>query len=113
RKAKHRASHNNAYKQLGLRVPYRRPSGGVAQGVSSQDGCARQSRAREGLSLPAAGAAPERGKAVRLKAIRPGCLGARSLWLLSLCACKEKVTRPGRAKPSLASNSATSPAPAQ
>src|SRR5690606_36086930 len=90
------------------RVPYRRPSGGVAQGVSSQDGCARQSRATDGPSLPALGAAPERGKSDRPRAIRPGCRGALSLWLLSLCARKEKVTRPGRAKPLPAGNSATS-----
>src|SRR5690606_13756457 len=101
-------SHNQTCKQLGLRVPYRRPSGGVAQGVSGQDGRARQSRAREGPSLPAPGAAPERGKSDRPKAIRPGCRGALSLSLLSLCARKEKVTRPGRAKPCPAGNAENS-----
>src|SRR5690606_32306961 len=60
-------------------VPYRRPSGGVAQGVSGQDGRARQSRAREGPSLPAPGAAPERGKSGRPKRPDPD-VGARFLF---------------------------------
>src|SRR5690606_34977002 len=45
------------------------------------------------------------------KAARPGCRGALSLWLLSLCARKEKVTRPERAKPSPSGNEDISPAP--
>ena len=90
--------------------PYRRPSAGVAQGVSGQDGRARHSRAREGPSMPAPGVTPERGKSGRA-AGRPGCRGALSLWLLSLCAGKEKVTRPGGRNPGVSNRSAMSPAP--
>src|SRR5690606_25545639 len=82
-------SHNATYKQLGPWVPYRRPSGGVAQGVSGQDGRARQSRARDGPSLPAPGAAPERGKSGRQKRPDPD-VGACFLLVTSLCTSKEK-----------------------
>src|SRR5690606_41082635 len=61
------------------RVPYRRPSGGVAQGVSSQDGRARQSRAMEGPSLPAPGATPQRGATGRRRRPDPD-VGARFLF---------------------------------
>src|SRR5690606_31138886 len=67
-------------------------------GVSGQDDRARHSWARDGPSMPAPVAAPERGESGRV-AGRPGCWGALSLWLLSLCACKEKVTRPGGRNP--------------
>src|SRR5690606_1257262 len=100
KEAKPRASQGKTNSRLGLWVPYRRPRGGVAQGVSGQDGRARQSRAREGPSLPAPGAAPERGKSDRPKAIRPGCRGVLSLGYFSLHEQRE-VTRPGRAEPSL------------
>ena len=57
----------------------------------------------EGSAYMAPGMAPEGGKSGRTAA-RPGCPGALSLWLLSLCAGrrsagKEKVTRPGGRTP--------------
>src|SRR5690606_30153681 len=85
-------SHNQTCKQLGLRVPYRRPSGGVAQGGKRPG---RPRKAESGQGGPVS-AGPRSGTGAREvwppKAARPGCRGALSLWLLSLCACKEKVT---------------------
>ncbi len=63
----------------------------------------------EGSAYMAPGMAPEGGKSGRTAA-RPGCPGALSLWLLSLCAGrrsagKEKVTRPGAEKTEVSAQS--------
>ena len=63
-----------APKQLGTRVPVRRPSGGVAQGDARQD--AERGTMGQGRPIVTApGAAPEGGKSGGAAA-RPGCRGA-------------------------------------
>ena len=80
-------------------------AGGERQGCRE-----RHSWARDGPSMPASGAAPERGKSGR-KADRPGCWGALLLWLLSCWASNKKVTRPGGRNLKPTAHWATSPAP--
>jgi hypothetical protein len=75
------------------RIPVRRPSGGVAQG-DEPHGCGER---LEGPWMALASRPPERHwKEGSLAAGQTRMPGALSLWLLSLCACKEKVTRRAR-----------------
>ena len=85
-----RAAQRKTTKQLGARVPVRRPSGGVAQGDARQDA----ERGTKGQGRPfvtAPGAAPEGGKSGGAAA-RPGCRGAL-LFGYFLLGTQEKVTR--------------------
>ena len=83
--------HNHqTIRQLGARVPVRRPSGGVVQGDARQDA----ERGTKGQGRPfvtAPGAAPEGGKSGGVAA-RPGCRGAL-LFGYFLLGTQEKVTR--------------------
>src|SRR5690606_7636444 len=82
------------FRRLGTPLPLQKAERRCYAG-GERHGCReRRSWAKDGPSAPASGAAPERGKS-DCTAVGPGCRGALSLWLLSLCAGKEKVTRPG------------------
>ena len=83
-----RATQRKTTKQLGARVPVRRPSGGVAQGDARQDA----ERGTKGQGRPfvtAPGAAPEGGNPAAGGA---GCRGAL-LFGYFLLGTQEKVTR--------------------
>ncbi len=74
------------------RTPVRRPSGGVAQG-DEPHGCGERLK---GPWMALVSRPPERHRNEGSLAIGQTRMpGALSLWLLSLCARKEKVTRPG------------------
>ena len=85
-----RAAQRKTIRQLGARVPVRRPSGGVAQGDARQD-AERGTMGQGRPSVTAPGAAPEGGKSGGAAA-RPGCRGAL-LFGYFLLGKQEKVTR--------------------